>query len=235
MEYSIVIPLLNEEDSLSYLQHEIVEVMNKVSKEFEIVYIDDASTDASLKTLKTLQKQYSPIKIISFKENKGQSAALFAGFKAASGEWIITLDADGQNPPESILDLIKHETNFDFITGVRKYRKDGFIRKIESALARLFRKIILGDMTRDTGCSLRLFRRKIITTIPFFKNFHRFLPFLAKEKGFSIKEVTVKHRERRYGKSKYKGIKRFIAGTFDLFGVLWLKRRQFDYDIKFKN
>jgi glycosyltransferase involved in cell wall biosynthesis len=222
----------NEAESLGLLQAKLYDVMENVSREYEIIYVDDGSQDASLAVLKELKKHYPRIKIISFKENRGQSTALFVGFRAASGDWLITLDSDLQNPPEEITKLLKFKDEFDFITGVRQKRKDSHARKISSQIARGFRWLILHDTTKDTGCSLRAFKREIVERLPFFKNFHRFFTFLVKSMGFKVKEVCVAHHPREFGISKYGTLKRTREGIFDLWGVLWLKRRLIYYETK---
>lgn len=234
MKFSAVIPVFNEAESLETFQKELYEAMQKTSSDYEIIYVDDASTDSSLDILKKLAKNCEQIKIISFKENRGQSTALVAGFKQARGEWIITLDADLQNPPQEIPKLLRFSDKFDFITGVRRKREDSSLRKISSSIAKFFRLLILGDTTKDTGCSLRLFKREVVEQLPFFKNFHRFFTLLARRYGFKIKEVTVKHNVRKFGKSKYKTLKRTWEGIFDLIGVCWLKKRIINYEIKYK-
>lgn len=235
MKYSLVIPVFNEAESLGTLQKDMCAVMNATAGSYEIVYVDDASTDTSLAVMQELKKQFPHVRILSFKENKGQSAALYAGFKAAIGEWIITLDADGQNPPQEIVRLLPFCGSYDFITGIREKRQDSFMRKKASWIARTFRRLILGDITQDVGCSLRIFKREIVGEVPFFKNFHRFFTFLVRAQGFRIKEVLVGHQERRFGKSKYTTLKRLGEGIWDLSGVLWLKKRLIRYEYKYKN
>jgi len=235
MEFSVVVPLYNEENSLQALNGKICKVMEALAEEYEIIYVDDGSCDSSLDILKELKLSFPQLKIISFKENQGQSVALFAGFIEARGRWIVTLDADLQNPPEEIIKLLKYRKDFDFITGIRKRRKDVFLRRISSLIAKFFRWVVLGDRTKDVGCSLRLFRRQIIDFLPFFRNFHRFLPFLVRLSGFKVKEVEVLHQPRRFGKSKYGVWRRAKEGLFDLVGLFWLKRRIIKYEIKYRD
>ncbi|MFC1514845.1 glycosyltransferase family 2 protein [Candidatus Omnitrophota bacterium] len=225
MEFSVIIPVFNEAGSVPGLQERLDKAMGRLSAQYEIIYVDDGSNDLSLSALKDIEKRYQRVKTVSLPEHKGQSAALYAGFKASQGKWIITLDADGQNPPEEIMRLLEVYPRFDFITGVRHSRQDSFFRKGSAQTARFFRRIVLGDTTRDTGCSLRLFRREVMDSFPFFKNFHRFFPFLAKTTGFSIKEIDVSHEQRRLGRSKYKTTNRLQEGILDLGRVFWLKKR----------
>ena len=228
-ELSLVIPVYNEEESLVFLQDEIVKAMEPLSLEYEVIYVDDGSTDSSSGILKKIRRIYANVKVISFMENRGQSVAFYAGFRQARGEWIATLDADLQNPPSEIPKLLKFKNEADFITGVRKNREDSLIRKASSRIARSFRHIVLGDITIDVGCSLRVFKKKVVENIPLFRNFHRFFTLLVKDAGFKIKEVEVMHMARRRGKSKYGTLKRAIEGLFDLFGVFWLRKRSIFY------
>ena len=219
MEYSVIIPVFNEEKSLTSLQKELHETMEKTSCEYEIIYVNDGSRDSSLEVLQKLREDYPKIRIVSFEENRGQSAALFSGFKASRGKWIFTMDADCQNPPEDFLKLLEFKDDFDFITGIRKNRKDDALRRISSSVARFFRWLVLRDSTKDTGCSLRIFKREIIDSITYFKNFHRFFTFLVRAKGFSVKESSVTHRRRLFGKSKYGILKRTQEGIRDIIKV----------------
>jgi glycosyltransferase involved in cell wall biosynthesis len=206
--------------------------MEGVSGEYEIIYVDDGSNDSSSEILRALGQKFPKIRVVSFQQNCGQSAAFYAGFKSAQGEWIITLDADGQNPPEEITPLLEFYEKFDFVTGVRKSRSDHWSKKVASRIARLFRRSLLGDTTKDVGCSLRIFRREVVDALPFFRNFHRFFVFLVRTRGFSVKEVSVAHHQRAVGKSKYGNWKRLQEGVFDLWGVWWLKKRMIKYEIK---
>ncbi|MCD6093576.1 MAG: glycosyltransferase family 2 protein [Candidatus Omnitrophica bacterium] len=226
---SVIIPVFNEQESLKILQKKLHKVMARICSEYEIIYVDDGSTDYSLKVLKEIKRDYPLIKVISFKKNQGQSTALFAGFKEAKGDWIITLDADLQNPPEEISKFLEFKDDFDFITGIRTERKDSFLKKISSGIARFFRQVILKDITKDTGCSLRMFKKEVIEHFPAFRNSHRFFPFLARSMGFKVKEIPVQHNPRKFGKSKYGILKRGKEGIFDLWGVSWLKRRLIKY------
>ncbi|MFH1875758.1 MAG: glycosyltransferase family 2 protein [Candidatus Omnitrophota bacterium] len=232
MEYSVVIPVYNEEESLASLHERVVAAMEKISTYYEIVYVDDGSSDTSGAKLTELADRYAHVKIISFVTNQGQSAAFTAGFRASRGAWIITLDADLQNPPEEINKFITFKHDYDFITGVRRARRDTLNRKLSSQIARFFRWLLLRDETQDTGCSLRMFKRDIVAEFPFFRNFHRFFAFLVKSTGFRVKEIEVKHQARAFGVSKYSNLKRAGEGIADLAGVWWLTRRFIHYEIK---
>jgi len=229
MEYSVVIPVFNEEKSLHILQERLNKIMQALNEDYEIIYVDDKSTDNSLEVLKNLKEKYPKIKILSLKMHVGQSSALFAGFKLAKGNWIITLDADLQNAPEDLKLFLPFKKDFDFITGIRKKRKDNLLRIISSKIAYFFRYLILQDKTKDIGCALRIFKREIVDYFPFFKNFHRFFTYLVKETGYKVKEVEVSHYPRKFGKTKYGIMNRLFQGIVDLWGVFWLKKRLLKY------
>jgi dolichol-phosphate mannosyltransferase len=232
IKFSVVIPVYNEEGSLEHLQQRLYKVMESITTDYEILYIDDGSSDRSSVVLQKISQNYPAVKVLTLLRNSGQSTALFAGFKAAAGRWIITLDSDGQNPPEDILRLIEFCGEFDYIAGVRKKRNDTFGKRWASKTARAFRSAILGDITRDTGCSLKVFKKEIAQSLPLFRNFHRFFTFLVRERGFSVKEVSVSHEKRKAGKSKYGNWQRLKEGVWDLMGVVWLKTRMIKYEIK---
>lgn len=232
--YSVVIPIFNEAPSLRILQKELQEIMHQIGDDYEIIYVDDGSRDNSLEILKELRSKDEHIKVISLARNYGQSVAFKVGFNSAQGDWIITLDGDLQNPPLEIKKLLPFRREYEFIIGVRLKRKDIFFRKLSSQFARFLRWLVLQDTTKDIGCSLRLFHRRVLKDIPFFRNFHRFFPYLVKRMGFKIKEVEIEHNPRRFGKSKYSNLRRATQGLFDLWGVFWLKQRLIRYEIKYR-
>jgi len=234
-EYSVIIPVFDEEESLPVLQEKITSVMRKCGSGYEVLYIDDSSRDNSFNILKGIKGKDPRVKVYSFENHQGQSAALCAGVRLAKGNWIITLDADLQNPPEEIAKLLVYKNEYDFITGIREKRQDSFMRIISSRTAWLFRRAVLKDSTKDVGCSLRCFRRNVAEAFPFFRNFHRFFPYLAGRIGFRIKEVKVKHSPRKFGKSKYSTLNRLGQGIFDLIGVFWLSKRILKYRVKDEN
>jgi len=231
LEYSVVIPVFNEEGSLRPLQQELHDAMEKASSDYEIIYVNDGSRDSSLDVLKELKGAHPNIRIVSFSSRSGKSAALVAGFRASKGERIITLDADLQNPPDAILDLLEFKDAFDLMMGARRGRRDNFIRRASSRLAAFSRWLILGDTTKDAGCGLRVFRREVLENFLFFRNFHRFFGYIVRESGFSVKDVEIGHRPRKFGEAKYGTFKRGHEGIFDLVGVFWLKKRKVKYNI----
>jgi glycosyltransferase involved in cell wall biosynthesis len=221
LEYSVVIPVFNEEGSLAELQERLYRVMEGLGGGYEIIYVDDGSSDSSAEVLKKLESASAKIKVISFNKNGGKGPALEAAFKAAGGRWLITLDADLQNPPEEIAKLARSRDGADYIIGIRRDRKDSFIKIWAASAARFFRRIALGDVTIDAGCGLRVFKKEIVETIPFFRNFFTYLTFLARAKGYVVSEVPVRHDPRKTGKSKYGIFKRAAQGCLDL----WKARR----------
>lgn len=229
IEFSVIVPVFNEERSLALLQKRLHKSLEGLSRRYEIIYVNDGSIDSSLKILSTLKRKYPKIKVISLDKNRGQTEALFAGFGAARGKWIITLDADLQNPPEEIAKLIQYRHEFDFVAGIRKNRKDNLLKKASSAIAHFSRWIILKDTTRDAGCTLRLFKKELAGSLPFFKNCYLYFPFLLKIKGFAVKELDVDHRPRMSGKTKYGIFERAVEGIFGLYIAYRLKRQYISF------
>lgn len=228
--YSLVIPIKNEEGSLAKLIDEIEAVMTQQKDSFEIIVVDDGSTDKSASIVKELAKQKPYLSLISFKQNYGQSAAFLAGFERARGDLVITLDGDGQNDPNDIPKLLSAIEGADLVVGWRVSRKDPFQKRLLSKLATAFRAHFLNDPIHDTGCQLKVYRREKLRQIPTFKGMHRFFPALFLMKGFRVKELPVNHRPRTEGKTKYHFFSRFGTIT-DLFYVMWVKRKLLTYEI----
>lgn len=224
MEVSVVIPLYNEEESLTILAEKIINEFKDSKLSYEICFIDDGSTDESLKILKELNKKYSQIRIISFRKNYGKSAALSEGFKIAKGKIIITMDADLQDDPAEIPNLIKKmNSGFDLVSGWKKKRRDPFIKKVTSRFFNFITSILTGIKIHDFNCGLKAYRMEVSKEIPVYGELHRYLPVIAHWRGFKVTEVIVKHHPREYGKTKF-GLERFFNGFFDLLTVLFLTR-----------
>lgn len=220
IKYSIVVPVYNEEENVKSLHMQIIGVMDIINNNYEIIFINDGSTDNSLSALKEL----SPLKIINFRRNFGQTAALDAGIKATRGEVIITLDGDGQNPPSEITKLLKKlEEGYDLVSGWRYKRKDPFTKKVTSRGADFLRGLLIKDGIHDSGCTLKAYRKECFEDLDLYGEMHRFIPAILKWKGFKVGEVKVEHRERKYGKTKYNS-KRIIKGFLDMW-MVWFWRK----------
>ena len=221
---SVVIPIKNEEGTIRALAAEIDRALASVDYAWETVWVDDGSTDQSLAILQSLP---TPHRWLSFDRNHGQSAACAAGFRAAKGAWIGTLDGDGQNDPLDLPRQLAHAlaSNVDMVNGIRAKRADNGIRKISSKLANGFRNLITGRTVTDVGCSTRVMRHRCVDDLPFFHGYHRFLPTLVVMNGYSFAEIPVNHRPRSAGKSKYGINNRLWSGLRDCFGVRWLRTR----------
>lgn len=223
MKLSIVIPVFNEEENLSLIYEELKGVMHGMKMDHEILFIDDGSTDTSLDILRDLQRQDPAVKAVSFRRNFGQTAAMSAGFDYATGDVIITMDADLQNDPHDIPQMIaKIEEGYDVVSGWRHDRKDAFInRKLPSIIANKIISLTTKVSLHDYGCTLKAFRREVIKNIKLYGEMHRFIPAIASGMGISFTEIKVNHRPRKYGISKY-GISRTIRVILDLITVKFL-------------
>lgn len=230
--YSVVVPAYNEEENLPILLEEIGAAMSALGEPFEVVIVDDGSTDGTLEVLRRASAERPWLRWLSFAENAGQSAAFDAGFRAARGEVIITLDADLQNDPADIPLLLEHLGPYDAVCGVRARRKDSRLRKLVSLLGNRFRNWLLGTEFRDTGCSLKVFRRECIERVPVLRGLHRFLSNLFELQGFRVLEVPVSHRARRFGKSKYGTFRRALRVIPDIVALRWMKSRWVNYRVR---
>lgn len=217
---SIVVPLYNEEGNVAELHKRIHEAVRKIGRPFEIIFVDDGSKDKTLEEAKTL----SPLKLITFRKNFGQTAAFDAGFKAAKGEIIITLDGDLQNDPADIpLLLEKMAEGYDVVSGWRFKRQDPWSKKIPSRIANLLRKILINDNIHDSGCSLKAYKRECFRDIDLFGEMHRFIPALLELEGYKVGEVKVSHHPRVHGVTKYNW-KRGFKGLVDMVSI-WFWRK----------
>ncbi|MBI1390110.1 MAG: glycosyltransferase [bacterium] len=232
-EVSIIVPVKDEAENILTLAGEIEAAMNPHPWRWECVWIDDGSSDDTLKIIKELNECDERHVYLSLERNAGQSAALFAGFQFARGAVFATLDGDGQNDPADLPSLIEKVIGgeADMANGYREKRRDDFIRRIASRIANGFRTTLTGKTVRDVGCSTRAFRRECATGLPCFKGMHRFLPTFALMRGFRLCEGPVNHRPRERGQSKYSINNRLWVGIMDVFGVLWLRVRSFHYRV----
>lgn len=217
---SIVVPLYNEEGNVAELHKRIHEAVQRLGRPFEIIFVDDGSKDKTLEEAETL----SPLKLITFRKNFGQTAAFDAGFKAAKGEIIITLDGDLQNDPADIpLLLEKMAEGYDVVSGWRFKRQDPWSKKIPSRIANLLRKVLINDRIHDSGCSLKAYKRECFDDVDLFGEMHRFIPAILELEGYKIGEVKVSHHPRVHGVTKYNW-KRGFKGFVDMVSI-WFWRK----------
>jgi len=231
---SVVIPFYNEASCLEAVCLEVHEALRRdFAGDWELIMVDDGSSDATPELIDTLSQRYPELRAIHLYPNSGQSAALEAGFTASRGRLIATLDGDGQNDPADLRVLIEAMTSrqVDMMCGIRIRRADNRVRRISSRIANRVRASLLHDHISDVGCAIRVFHRRCLGHLCFFRNAHRFFPALVQMQGLSVAEMPVKHRPRFSGASKYGGgiHSRLWVGLADLAGVWWLRRRALHY------
>ena len=223
---SVVIPVFNEEDNLGPLVEELQPVLEKIGKPFEVIFIDDRSTDGSVGILKKLRETRPFIRVVKHGINSGESAAEATGFKFANGEIIITMDADQQNDPADIPELLKNLAgDIVAVCGVRRKRMDTIVKKISSRTANAFRNFVTGDRISDAGCTYRAIRKSALWQIQVFNGMHRFLPTLLRAQGYRVVEILVNDRPRTRGVSKYGIGNRMWRGILDCFAMRWFNKR----------
>jgi len=231
-ELSVILPVYNERENLPHLLEELETAIGATGLRYEIILVDDGSTDGSAEWIREQSKASRALLGILFERNAGQSAAITAGLKFARGAIVATLDADGQNDPADIPKLLAHLEGADVVSGIRAERQDDWSRRVSSRIANAVRRRVLGDTLTDIGCSLKLYRRAVLEGLPAFVGVHRFLPALCQFRGARVVEVPVRHRPRAHGQSKYGVGNRLWRGLRDLFGVLWLRARLLQYRIR---
>lgn len=218
---SVVVPLYNEEDSLVELSVALKKVLDSLRCSWEVIFVDDGSTDTSFQKLQEINRVNSRFKALKFKRNYGKSSALQEGFKAAKGDYVITMDADLQDDPEEIPALIaKLKEGYDLVSGWKKVRHDPFIKKHTSKLFNGVTSMMVGLKLHDYNCGLKAYKKDVVKTIKVYGEMHRYIPALAHLAGYKVTEIAVTHHERKYGKTKY-GFSRFFNGLFDLITVLF--------------
>jgi len=229
MDISVVLPVYNERENLLPLLDEIERVLTGMNKRFEVIAVDDGSRDGSARVLREAVAQRTYLRVIEFRRNSGQSAAFDAGFRAATGELVITMDADLQNDPADIPALIaklEEGEGFDVVTGWRKHRKDGAVlRKLPSSIANFMIRRLTGTRIHDLGCSLKVYRHYVTDEMRLYGEMHRFISVLADGQGARVGEVEVNHRARRAGQSKY-GLMRTFKVLLDLTTIWFMRRYQ---------
>ena len=223
---SVIVPLFNEEENVLPLLSELRAALQGI--DHELIFVDDGSSDRTVERIGSAPD----VKLIRFKKNAGQSAAIYAGLQAACGATAVLIDGDLQNDAADIPRLLAEvKRGADLVCGYRERRQDTLVKRITSRIANAVRSRFTRDGVRDTGCTLKAMRRECISALVPFKGVHRFIPALVKGAGYSLVEIPVNHRPRRFGKSKYGLGNRALRATIDMFGVRWLLSRQLDYKI----
>ena len=221
---SLVIPLFNEEESVTPLSHDIRKAMSRLNTDYEVIMVDDGSTDDSLQQLKEIARTDKRFRYFSFRKNYGKSAALQIGFKAATSDVVVTMDADLQDDPFEIQNLLKKlEEGYDLCSGWKKKRQDPFIKKISSKFFNYVTRLISGIKIHDFNCGLKAYKKEVVENVKVYGELHRYIPVLAKWQGYTVTEIPVMHHQRRYGKTKF-GISRFFKGFIDLVTVVFVTR-----------
>lgn len=226
---SIVVPLYNEEENLPALDGEIRAALAPLGLAYEVLYVDDGSTDGSLTALRSLAAADPRIRILRHRKNAGQSAGLASGFRAARGELVATLDADLQNDPADLPRLLaKLDEGWDVVSGVRRNRRDSWVRRVSSRIANGVRNWATDEAITDVGCSLKAYRARFLAHLPMFGGMHRFLPTLVRWNGARVTELEVNHRPRLHGVAKYGIGNRLFRALADLMAVRWMRTRWID-------
>lgn len=227
---SVVVPVYNEQKSVAELHRELVSVLKGIGEPFEIIFIDDGSTDGTLAELKKLKNT----RVISFSRNFGKSQALQAGFKAAHGEFIFTMDGDLQDDPREIPNflIVQKEEKADLVVGWKQDRRDGFAKRIMSKMANALTRVFTDTIVHDMNCGFKLYRKEAAQALDLYGDMHRYVPALISAMGFRVAEAPVHHRERKFGASKYGNFRRLPKSFFD-FVTLLLMRRFIDRPMHF--
>jgi glycosyltransferase involved in cell wall biosynthesis len=223
---SVVVPFFNEEANIRSLLQELRETLDLLPHSYEVIAVDDGSTDRTAAELKESANGWSQCGVLAFAKNRGQAAALISGFSRAKGDILVTLDGDGQNDPADIPRLLARLGNADMVAGVRIRRQDSPIRRMMSRLANLVRSRALGDGVSDTGCALKAFRREVVDAFIPIRTLYSFMPALAVAAGFRVVEEPVNHRPRRAGVSKYGLVAMSWRPFIDMLGVRWFLSRR---------
>ncbi|HKW41298.1 MAG TPA: glycosyltransferase family 2 protein [Gemmatimonadales bacterium] len=234
VDLSLVIPVYNERESLALLVEEIAGALDGGGGRYEIVAVDDGSTDGSLDVLKALKRGHPELHIVAFAANAGQTAAFAAGFAAARGRVVVTLDADLQNDPADIPGLVAEldRSGAAAVVGYRVDRRDTGWKRFQSRIANGIRNRLNRETIRDTGCSLKAFRVEALRSLPLFTGMHRFLPTLVRMQGGRVTEMPVRHRPRRFGTTKYGMWNRALRALADALAVRWMQRRVLRYRVR---
>jgi len=225
MEITVIIPLYNEEESLRELHKQLRDTLGRLGRRYELIFVDDGSTDASYRVLRDIKRMdHRHVKIVRFRRNYGKSAAISVGFEKAEGRSVITMDSDLQDDPSEIPQLLKKlDEGYDLVSGWKKVRRDPLSKTIPSRFFNFVTGLLTGIDIHDFNCGLKAYRRDVVKTLKVYGELHRYVPVLAHWEGFKIGEIPVQHRPRKYGKTKF-GITRFWRGFLDLLTVLFTTR-----------
>jgi dolichol-phosphate mannosyltransferase len=234
IDISIVVPVYNEEENLPILIPKLMEILDGLGKPYEMIFVDDGSTDRSREFLREKASHYPQIHILGFRKNCGETAAGAAGLKEARGEVVITIDADLQNDPVDIPRMLGYLRDYDMVTGWRQKRDDSWVKRITSKIANAIRNRLSGETIRDSGCTFRVYKRECLQNLKLFKGMHRFMPTLVKMEGFRVIEIPIAHHPREFGVSKYTTWNRMWRAFVDLVAVKWMKNRHICYEIEEK-
>jgi dolichol-phosphate mannosyltransferase len=229
---SVVVPAYNEVECLRPFTVELLDAMREHGQEFEVVFVDDGSYDGTRELLRQLADEHPEVHFIGFKKNCGQTSAMAAGFARARGDIVVTLDADMQNDPRDIPQLVEKLDECDVACGLRLKRHDNLVRRFSSRVANYVRNKLSDEQIVDVGCSLKAYKRECLENVKLFEGMHRFLPTLFKLEGYSVIEVPVNHRQREMGTSKYNIRNRIVKAFLDLLAVRWMKKRYIRYEIE---
>jgi glycosyltransferase involved in cell wall biosynthesis len=233
LDLSVVIPAYNEAESLEPLWAELRPVLEGLAMEFEVVFVDDGSQDRSAEIIRGLRERDPRVRLVRLKANAGESAALDAGFKAARGQRVVSMDADLQNDPADIPRLLAHLDRWDAVSGWRVNRAagDSWIKCVSSRVANRIRNRLSDESIQDSACTFRAFRRECLRGLVLYRGFHRFIPTLLRMRGCRVLELPVNHRPRRFGQSKYGIGNRAVVAFTDLLAVRWMKSRLLRYEV----
>ncbi|HBH03620.1 MAG TPA: glycosyltransferase [Candidatus Rokubacteria bacterium] len=231
VDFSVIVPVFDEVASLLPFWTTLEPVLGALPGETEVVFVDDGSTDGSTEVIRGLVHRDARVRLVRLAANAGLSAAFHAGFAAARGRILMTLDSDLQNDPADLPRLLAHLDRWDAVVGARDARHDPWLKRASSRLANAVRRRVTGDEFRDSACSLRIMRRECAAAIPPLDGMHRFLPLLLQLAGYRVVEVPVRHHPRPFGRSKYGVRNRLARASLDLLAVRWMMGRRFRFEI----
>ncbi len=232
VDISLVVPVYNEEENLPILIPEVTEVLQGLGASYEMIFVDDGSTDGSRALLKRMIAQDPRIRLLGFKRNCGETGAGAAGLKEARGKIVITMDADLQNDPKDIPKMLDYMKDYDMVSGWREKREDSWMKRITSKIANGIRNWLSQESVRDSGCTFRTYKRECLQNLKLYKGMHRFMPTLVRMEGFRVIEIPINHRPRKFGVSKYNTWNRMWRAFVDLLAVRWMKNRHIRYEIE---